>query len=130
MQSLDHIEKTHHNIVSSSSLAARKHATDLKQISWKLTIRGVSLFKCVPFSLSTWRNSCGMLEAPSFSSVGKSAVNSDLIGTSALTNEILVETSAIEEGVLGTKLWRSCCSVEKFLGSSVMSFLLLKMTRC
>lgn len=79
-------------------------------------MRGVSLLRMLPFSLSTFRKSWGIPSAPLPSSVGKSAVNSGLIGSTDLSKAILVAvTSAIEAGELGTKSCLNFCKVEKFL---------------
>ena len=70
----------------------------------------------MPFSLSTFKKSCGMPSYPPERSVGNNFVNSSLIGKTDFSNIILVdETSAIEEGVLGTKLCLNFYKVEKFL---------------
>ena len=118
VQFFNHVKKTHNDIVSSSSLTARQHTSDLNldEFISELTLSGVSHFRDCPFSLSTFKNSCGIPSAPAASSVGKSLVNSSLICSVDFSNKILVEvTSAIDDGVPGMKLRRSFCSVENFL---------------
>lgn len=119
VQLFNHVKKTHNDIVSSSSLTARQHTSDLNLdqfIGEILTLSGKSLLRDCPFSLSTFKNSCGIPSAPAASSVGKSLVNSSLICSVDFSNKILVEvTSAIDDGVPGMKLRRSFCSVENFL---------------
>jgi hypothetical protein len=70
-----------------------------------LTLSGLSLLRKVPFSLSTFKKSCGIPSAPLLSKVGNNYSRSLLIGRIDRSKAIFVAcTSAIEFGVLGLKL--------------------------
>ena len=125
MQFLDHVKKTHHNVVSTSCLATRQHTADLnytiKKVQGVLTLRGFSLLRTSPFSLSTLSSSWGIPSGPSLRSVGKSWARPSLMGRGDFLNEIFVDdTSAMDEGVEGTKLSLNFWRVEKFLKGAQM----------
>ena len=72
-----------------------------------------------PLCSLTLSETCGMPSAPFASRVGKRLWSSGLMGSTERSSETLVvETSAIELGVLGMNWWRSFWRVEKFLQGS------------